>query len=360
MKNIHPWIVCLLTVISVFIVSCNKNSNTESNNEPENNAIDITFTPTDTSVNLNLFYINLKEITLVNVLVNEKPIAYKIITDESLSLAKNSLNLGRNKVRFIYSRNKVLDTIQKDFFNTITLHYSVQNTFKHHADYFTEGLFFDASNNLVESMGLEGKSKIVFYNTSQDSFKVKDSIVNENVEFGEGVALQNGNLIQLLWKNNYLKIYDYPTKKLIKKLDYDSEGWGLCTNQNVLYASNGTNTISIIDVKGAKTQIVKSIQVHDQNGPVTNLNELEFINGIIYANVWQSNFVYLIDPGSGDVIGKIDFTGLVEKEHQLNMEVDVINGIAFNKTNNTLLVTGKYWNYFYEIKLMEALPSIIK
>jgi glutamine cyclotransferase len=358
MKNSRSLFIALVGVMAWLMLACDAKKANENNAEPENNAIDITFTPSDTSINLNLFYLNLKAIQLINVVVNDKAVPYSKITDESLALSPKAMRLGNNRVMFIYAQNKIIDTIQKDYFHTLSVAYSVQHTFKHHEQYFTEGLFFDDANNLVESMGLEGKSKIVFYKKNKNGYQSKDSILNENNEFGEGIALQDGNLVQLLWKNNYLKIFDYKSKKFLKNLAYPNEGWGLCTHQNQLYATNGSNVISVLDIKGSTTQIVKSIQVHDQHGPVANLNEIEYINGIIYANVWQSNMVCLINPLTGDVIGKIDFAALAEKEAEQNLSVDVINGIAFNKTNNTLLITGKYWRNFYEIKLETALPTL--
>ena len=358
MKNKRSLLIAMIGFMAWLMFACDAKKTPENNADPENNAIDITFTPSDTSINLNLFYLNLKEVQLVNVVVNDQVVSYSKITDESLALSPKAMRLGNNRVLFIYAQNKITDTIQKDYFNTLKVTYSVQNSFKHHEQYFTEGLFFDESNQLVESMGLEGKSKIVFYKKNKNGFQAKDSILNESNEFGEGIALQDGHLVQLLWKNNYLKIFDYKTKKLLKNLTYANEGWGLCTHQNQLYATNGSNVISVLDIKGATTQIVKSIQVHDQHGPVANLNEIEYINGIIYANIWQSNMVCLINPLTGDVIGKIDFSALAEKEAAQNLAVDVINGIAFNKSNNTLLITGKYWRNFYEITLDTALPVL--
>ena len=353
MKNT---IKLLFVLVVVFIVGCDKKTNTAS--EAENNAVDISLTKTDSTFILNLFYVSLKDIQIVDIQINKLKSTYTKITEESIKLSNNDFKLGKNQVLFIFKKGDVIDTIQKDIFNTLNLNYNLINTYKHHSEYFTEGLLFDESNNMMESMGLEGKSRIVFYSKNSNGYKVKDSIINETVEFGEGLAIQNNDLVQLLWKNNYLKIFDAKTKKHVKNLEFKTEGWGLCTNGNELFASNGTNIINVIEISGASTQIVRSISVNDQNGAVANINELEYVNGVIYANIWQSDIVCLIDPKSGDVIAKIDFSTLANQEREKNMAVDVLNGIAFNKKNNSLFITGKYWSNFYEISLPKNYPTL--
>lgn len=345
-------------LISVSLIACNKNKNPETASQPENNGVDISFNKSDTTVTLNLFYTTLKEINIVDVLLNGKKISYTKSSDESVVFDSKTLSLGRNTVLFIYKKKDIIDTIQKDLFNTLKIDYSIEKSFKHHSQYFTEGLIYDENNCIIESMGMEGKSRIVFYNNSNNSPKVKDSIINEAVEFGEGLSIHKNNLVQLLWKNGYLKIFDKKTHKLIKDLEFKTEGWGLCNNGDILYASNGSSTINIIDISGPTTQIVKSINVQDSNGPVLNINELEYINGYLYANVWQTDLIIIFNPNTGDVVGRIDLSDIATKERELNLSVDVLNGIAYNKKNKTLLVTGKYWANFYEIKLKNSLPNI--
>jgi glutamine cyclotransferase len=112
-----------------------------------------------------------------------------------------------------------------------------------------------------------------------------------------------------------------------------------------------------VDIGANPARILKSIPVRDGQGMVSNINELEWVNGLIFANIWQTSVICVIDPATGSVVGKLDFLPIYIKEARMNPQIDVLNGIAYNKTRQTLLVTGKYWSHFYEIRLKAPLPK---
>ncbi len=359
MKN-HYALVLFSIAVSMLLSNC---SNFNNRTIPPDTAVDIyidySFSKSDSQLNLQFFNGRLSDLKIIGVLLNNRKIRYEVKSDELIAINKDSITLGKNSFKFIFqlknsidsARNNTTDTIAKDYFNLLDIDYIVTNQWPHNSTYFTEGLLFDNAGNLVESTGLENNSKIIFYHPFFKGYKSKDSIINKATEFGEGISIINEQLVQLLWKNNYLKIYSKGNLKFIRDLEYINEGWGLCSNNNTLYASNGTNIIYKLDVSGATTRVTGTISVQDENGIISYINELEWIEGYIFANIWQANLIYIIDPETGYVVGKLDLGIIVEKEKKLSVYIDVLNGIAWNKTNNTLLVTGKYWSNFYELKL---------
>lgn len=347
----------LLTLTLCILTSCNffnKNTIPESS---ESSEIDYAISNNDTVIKLQFYNGRIKDLKVEGLLLNHKSIPYQLAGDELWLRKNDTMLLGKNDFVFIYSKDNKTDSIKKTYFNLLDIDYVVLNNFAHNRSYFTEGLFFDNDGNLVESTGLENNSKILFYTTIGNHFKVRDSIVNANHEFGEGVSIFNNQLIQLLWKNKYLKLYQANNHQFIRNMGYDSEGWGLCTNGTQLYASNGTNQINVLDLSGNFVKVTRTINVQDENGPVQSINELEWIEGYLYANIWQTNFIYIIDPQTGDVVSKLDLGILIDRERKQSDYIDVLNGIAWNKTKRTLLVTGKYWQSFYELKLNKELSK---
>ncbi len=338
-------------LVAFLLVSCKPSGNSISSANTENSELDFVISKTDTNYNIQFYNKRISDIKIQKILLNNSPLKYTTKSDEMITLKNDSMRLGKNNIQIVYEFNKQSIILQKDYFNILELDYVVANSFPHNRTYFTEGLMFDKNDALIESTGLENNSKIIFYNPFQDGYKVKDSVINIGLEFGEGISIINDQLVQLLWKNNYLKIYNAGNHKFMRNMEYLSEGWGLCTDGNNLYASNGSSNISKIDIKGPSVKISQTIAVQDEMGLVTNLNELEWVNGYIFANIWQSNTICIIDPKNGFVIGKIDLSILVEKEKRMSNYIDVLNGIAWNRNSQTLLVTGKYWNQFYELKL---------
>ncbi len=227
--------------------------------------------------------------------------------------------------------------------------YEIVNTYPHDKDAFTQGLEF-YKDTLYESTGLNGKSTIrkVDYTTGEVLQKVKLS----DVYFGEGLTILNDKLYQLTWRSGDGLIYDVNTFERLETFKYNSskEGWGLCNNGEKIYKSDGTQKIWILNPETLEEE--SYIQPVTHKSTITKLNELEWVEGKIYANTWQKDGVVIIDPETGAVEGLIDFRGLREKVTQ-HKKLDVLNGIAYNPNTQKLYVTGKNWDKLFEVKIVE-------
>ena len=228
--------------------------------------------------------------------------------------------------------------------------YGIVNIFPHDQTAYTQGLEFDGEL-LYESTGLNGKSSLRTVN-----YKTGEIIENkplDNAYFGEGLTLLNDQIIQLTWRAQKGFVYDKATLTMQKSFPFQEskEGWGLCNDGQYLYKSDGSNRIWILDPITYKE--LKSIQVMTHKSPLKNINELEWVNGKIYANTYQFNkeVSVIIDPLSGAVEGVIDFSGLKEKVTQ-HPQLNVLNVIAFHKARNTFFVTGKNWSSIFEVNLL--------
>lgn len=223
--------------------------------------------------------------------------------------------------------------------------YSVVNAYPHDRGAFTEGLFIN--NGLVyESTGLYGRSSL-------RKVDLKTGAVLQQVNlpgqfFGEGLALLNGELYQLTWQNHAGFVYDLNTFKPKRQFYYPFEGWGLTTDGKSLIASDGSRQIRFIEPLTFAVQ--RTIDVSESGSSVTNLNELEYIKGQIYANVWRTDRILRIDPATGTVLADYDLGGLLSPQDR-EPAVDVLNGIAYDPKGDHLYVTGKLWPKLFEIKL---------
>jgi glutaminyl-peptide cyclotransferase len=226
-----------------------------------------------------------------------------------------------------------------------TYTYEIVNSWPHDTTAFTQGLAF-WNGSLYESTGLNGSSsmRIVDLNTGNVQNKVDVSAEY----FAEGMTILDGKIFQLTWQNEKGFIYDENSLELLGEFSYTGQGWGLADDDHFLIMSNGTNTITFLDPQNFQVQ--KTIEVYDNGNPLVNLNELEYVKGKIYANIWHDNRIVLIDPESGGIRGWIDLTELAPEETQQNSEA-VLNGIAYDQTNDRLFVTGKLWPTIFEIKL---------
>ena len=166
--------------------------------------------------------------------------------------------------------------------------------------------------------------------------------------FGEGLTVLNGKIYQLTWQHRVGFIYDYQTFEQVGQFRYDGEGWGLTNDGKSLIISDGSNQLRFIDPNSSR--VTKVISVTDNGKPVSKLNELEFIKGEIYANVWHDNRIVTINPESGAVTAWIDFSGLVRLSETSDPEA-VLNGIAQDEATGRIFVTGKLWPKLFEIKI---------
>ncbi len=223
--------------------------------------------------------------------------------------------------------------------------YQIVNMWPHDSNAFTQGLVL-MDGKLLESTGEEGRSSL--RRVELESGKVLKKVDVPEPYFAEGLALLNGKLYQLTWQHNIGFIYDAQTFDRVGQFNYTGEGWGLTTDGQSLILSDGTSSIRFIDP--ASFRVTRSINVTDQNRPVRELNELEYINGEIYANVWHDNRIATIDPQSGRVNSWIDLTGLMP-DGELQDPEAVLNGIAYDQASDKLIVTGKLWPRVFEIKV---------
>jgi glutaminyl-peptide cyclotransferase len=225
--------------------------------------------------------------------------------------------------------------------------YSIVMTFHHDENAFTQGLAF-WRGRFFEGTGLEGESTV--REVDLETGKVLRSEPLAGHLFGEGITIFNGRLYQLTWQNNRAFVYRPGTFERVRTFRYSTEGWGLTHNGSRLIMSDGSNVLRFRDPKTFR--VTRRLEVTNDGDPVQRLNELEWINGEIFANVFTTNFVVRIDPRTGEVLQTIDLSTLHQMEAPQN-EDNVTNGIAYLSSEDRLFVTGKRWRNVYEIRLDE-------
>lgn len=223
--------------------------------------------------------------------------------------------------------------------------YSVVNSFPHDTNAFTEGLMIH-NGQLYESTG-DKESWIGVVDIKTGSTTKKAQL--DKQYFGEGMTILNNKVYYLTWKHKTGFIYDFKSFNKIGEFHYDTEGWGMTTDQKNIIMSDGSEKIYFLDTVSLKP--VKTLTVTNNGEPLKGLNELEYVDGSIYANVWQTSTVVKIDMNTGAVVGLLDLTPLTKQARELKPEVDVLNGIAWHPATRLMLVTGKFWNYIYVLKL---------
>ena len=335
----------LLLILSFFLIS-----NCENNNSKD---FKLKIQSTDKTVKLNdtiNIDISSKRDAIIDstkLFLNNKAVDNHVILDNYI--------LGNQDIRaIVYSDGQSFTlTNSFDIYSDSApklYKYEIINEFRHDNKAYTQGLeFYD--NVLYESTGLNGKSSLrkVNYRTGE----VLKSIKIDNEYFAEGITILNDKIYQLTWKNQIGFIYNTDLE-IMNTFEYGNsiQGWGLCNDGEYIYKSDGTNKIWLLDKDTLEE--ISYIEVMTNKSKIKNINELEYINGKIYANTYQLNrdVVIIINPKNGTVEGVIDFTGirdLVKKSPDL----DVMNGIAYNPKTDRLYVTGKNWDKLFEIQLVE-------
>jgi len=227
--------------------------------------------------------------------------------------------------------------------------YEIVNTYPHDITSYTQGLEF-YNGNLYESTGQYGESKL--RKLDYKNGVVLKSINLSSAYFGEGLSILNGKIYQLTWKEGRGLVYDVNTLEQIETFNYgqSKEGWGLCNDGQKLYKSDGSEYLWFLNPNTLAEE--GSLQAYTNKGKLTNLNELEWVNGKIYANRYQKNGVAIINPKNGAIEAVIDFKALKTKvtKHQ---GLDVLNGMAYNPQTKTLFVTGKRWDKLFEVRIIE-------
>jgi glutamine cyclotransferase len=229
--------------------------------------------------------------------------------------------------------------------------YQVVKTFPHDTTLFTEGLTVH-DGQLFESTGSpqelpQTRSLVGPIDTLTGKMQNKIEL-NRNTYFGEGIVFLKGKLFELTYTNHVCFVYDAKTFKPVGQFNFDNkEGWSLTTDDSVLIMDDGTDKLTFIDPATYKP--IKKLQVIQNGVPRDSLNELEYIKGYIYANIWQNNTIVKIDPATGKVVGTLDLTNLVFDARNKYPTAEVLNGIAYDKQTDKIFVTGKLWPTIYEI-----------
>lgn len=233
----------------------------------------------------------------------------------------------------------------------IPLNYSLINVYPHDTSSYTQGLEWN-DDYLIEGTGLKGKS---FLHKMDAKFKtIGQKIKLDASYFGEGITVFDGKIFQLTWQENKVFVYDVKSLKKIGEHNWPYEGWGLTHNESELIISTGSSNLYFVDPK--TFEIKKTLGVYNQYGYQNMINELEYIEGKIYANLYGQNEIIVIDPNSGIITNKIDCSNLLAqaKVTYNPQTIDggyVLNGIAYKKSNNSIYLTGKCWPVLLEIKL---------
>ncbi|SJZ95447.1 glutaminyl-peptide cyclotransferase [Selenihalanaerobacter shriftii] len=223
--------------------------------------------------------------------------------------------------------------------------YKIVNTFPHEQNAFTQGLVYK-DGYLYEGTGLKG------YSSLRQTELETGEIVKQNrlprKYFGEGITIFKGKIFQLTWKSGICFVYNKDFK-LIKKFKYPYQGWGITQNNNSLIMSDGTDNIYFLNPDNFERY--KKIKITLNNKSITNINELEYIKGEIYANIWRTNYIVKINPDTGNVTAIIDLNGIINP-NDYDYNLNVLNGIAYDGVNNRLFITGKLWPLIFEIEII--------
>ena len=265
---------------------------------------------------------------------------------EGINVGQNSFNMrfyfsdGANENRSVTLRFKS-DIIPDNY------GYRIKNVFPHDPGAYTQGLVYH-DGWLYEGTGKRGKSSLRKIKLSTGEIIGTLNLASEL--FGEGVCILNDQIIQLTWTSKVGFVYDLATFEFIKKINYPTQGWGLSTNGKQLIMSDGSEKIYFLEPDYFTEQA--RIEVYDHEGEVRNLNELEYINGEIWANVYQTDKIVRIDPETGKVLAWINLGGLLPQK-DYRPETEVLNGIAYDEMNKRLFVTGKMWPKLFQIELVK-------
>jgi glutamine cyclotransferase len=220
----------------------------------------------------------------------------------------------------------------------------IGNTLPHDTSFFTEGIeFYDST--ILESTGNYGKSRLVQYDPKTG--RVIKNLKLEDKYFGEGITVLHDTLYQLTYQEGVVFLYNVKDFKKIGERPFKGEGWGLTNDGKNLIASNGTSSLYYYEPGTFK--LLKVVNVTENGANVANINELEYVDGFVYANQWQLNYIVKIDPSSGNVVSKLNFTDLIDSVRR-DGHSEYFNGIAYNPKTKKFFVTGKLWAKTYEIQ----------
>lgn len=259
--------------------------------------------------------------------------------------------LGKHTLKAVATKSDGAEGIYFETFEVLSdivpekYGYELIQSYPHNETFFTEGLEIH-NGFLYESTGQNGQSAL--YKLNLKTGKIMQTVKLGDRYFGEGITIFNNRIYQLTYKTQVGFMYNLENMALIDSFHFAStEGWGMTHDEQNLIMSDGTNTLTYLDPLACKP--IKKLQVYDDKDPVVYLNELEFSDGFIYANVWTTNLIVKIDPATGKVVSKIDLDGIFNNLSNQNKQVDV-NGIAIDPVTKKMYVTGKLYSKLFEIK----------
>ena len=344
MKNIK--IISILTVLFIFS-SCAEGYKFTLKSPKK--------TTLNKSIKVSLTEKNNKQIDKIQFYVNGKEVATE---GNSATILTKDLGVGKHAITALafYPGKTVKKNGSFEVFadkKPVVYNYKIIQSYPHDKKAYTQGLEY-YNGFLYETTGHRGESTL--RKVEIKTGKVLQKTALDEKYFGEGMTIVNDKIFWLTWENKKGFVYDLKTFEQKKEFAYvkSKEGWGLTQNETELIKSDGTNKIWFLDKETQKEK--RSIQVYTNNRAVDKLNELELINGKLYANKWQQNTIIIINPNTGIVEGLADLRGLkkeMEKTQKLIPQDEVLNGIAFDAQNNRLFVTGKNWGKLFEIKLIK-------
>ena len=349
MKKSRRLIIFLFLLSVLQLESCDENS--ESDN------ISVSTNITDKKIQLNdtlkiILSKSLKnlvfEIKTNNQIKKITPIDLNIENNNQYNFLLNNLTLGKKEliIKSVNTEKKVNFTLLNNIAPKV-YDYEIINEFPRSMNSYTQGLEF-YNDTLYESLGRYGQSKLV-----KVEFRTGKKLKEINLAseyFAEGITILNNKIFQLTWKEKVGFVYDVDNFNKINSFEYKNslEGWGICNNGIKLYKSDGTEKIWLLDPENLKEE--DYIEIYTNKNKVVGLNELEWINGKIYANRYLFDGIAIINPENGAIEGVINLSTLKNKVTQ-HENLDVINGIAYNKKRNSIFVTGKMWDKLFEIRI---------
>ena len=342
-------------IIFLFLLSVLQLESCDENSESDN--ISVSTNITDKKIQLNdtlkiILSKSLKnlvfEIKTNNQIKKITPIDLNIENNNQYNFLLNNLTLGKKEliIKSVNTEKKVNFTLLNNIAPKV-YDYEIINEFPRSMNSYTQGLEF-YNDTLYESLGRYGQSKLV-----KVEFRTGKKLKEINLAseyFAEGITILNNKIFQLTWKEKVGFVYDIDNFNKINSFEYENslEGWGICNNGIKLYKSDGTEKIWLLDPENLKEE--DYIEIYTNKNKVVGLNELEWINGKIYANRYLFDGIAIINPENGAIEGVINLSTLKNKVTQ-HENLDVINGIAYNKKRNSIFVTGKMWDKLFEIRI---------
>ena len=342
--------ILVFSALVILTTSCEDKDKTKKNVFTFNSeALKAQYKPSD-EVSLQILNADKKKIDSIVYYINDKNVG-AVKGEAKLAVPLNSQKFGYQNLKALVfydgtsaettERIEVVSDVQPEAYK-----YTVVNTYPHDITAFTEGLEF-YRDTLIESSGQNGNS--YFRKFDYKTGKIFKQVDLSDKYFGEGITVIGDKLYQLTWREKTGFIYDAKTGKLLKTFPYQKEieGWGMTNDGSNIYHSDGTEKIWTMDPETQK--LTDYVNVYSSSNKIKSINELEYIDGKIYGNIWQKDAIAIIDPKTGAVEGVLNLADLRKELKSPNAEV--LNGIAYNAKTKTIFVTGKYWDKIFEIKV---------